>query len=228
MRKTPSHKPAAPGGARRQDRKPGAEDAAGGLNFGASAPGDAYLWRTVAESARPLRHKHKRARFHPAPEISSAGAEEKTAAPKPPPKAEPKPAPERKPPPAASLPALHPGAAPGVDRSTAANLRRGELPIDATLDLHGLTQGEAHSALIGAVARARALGRRCLLVVTGKGGSVDAEGRTTGVLRANVPRWLNESPLRAQILAFAKAKPRHGGEGALYVLIRRAKEARPR
>jgi DNA-nicking Smr family endonuclease len=47
-------------------------------------------------------------------------------------------------------------------------------------------------------------------------------------LRANVPRWLNESPLRAHVLAFANARPRHGGEGALYVLIRRVREARAR
>lgn len=177
----------------------------------------------MAESARPL--KTKRARFHPLPEVSSEGADEKTGAPKPASKTEPKP--ERKPL-APPLPTLHPGAAPGVDRNTAASLRKGEMPVDATLDLHGYTQNEAHSALIGAIARARVLGQRCLLVVTGKGGSVDAEGRTTGVLRANVPRWLNESPLRAHVLAFAKAKPRHGGEGALYVLVRRAKGARTR
>ncbi len=192
-------------------------------NHKAVSPGDAHLWRKVAESARPLRRKH--ARFHPPPEDVPAATAEKTAAPKPPPKAEPKP--ERKPL-APPLPTLHPGAAPGVDRNTAASLRKGELPIDATLDLHGYTQNEAHAALIGAVARARALGQRCVLVVTGKGRSVDAEGRTTGVLRANVPRWLNESPLRAHVLAFANARPRHGGEGALYVLVRRAKGARTR
>ncbi|MCC7016261.1 MAG: Smr/MutS family protein [Rhodospirillales bacterium] len=224
MRKTPNPKPASPGGASRQDRRPGAENAAGSLDFGASAPGDAHLWRKVAESARPLRRRHTR--VHPLPEVSAEGAGEKTAAPKPTPVPAPKP--ERKAPPAPPLPTLHPGAAPGVDRNTAASLRKGEMPVEATLDLHGYTQNEAHSALIGAIARARVLGQRCLLVVTGRGGSVDAEGRTTGVLRANVPRWLNESPLRAHVLAFAKAKPRHGGEGALYVLVRRARGARTR
>jgi DNA-nicking Smr family endonuclease len=183
------------------------------------------------------------------------GTEEKIAVPKTPPKTEPKPKPEpvRKPPPAPDWPALHPGAAPGVDRNTAASLRKGELPIEATLDLHGFTQGEAHSALIALIARSRAAGHRCVLVVTGKGGKAGAvppvggrdkesapdlmswrrappgaDGRTTGVLRANVPRWLNESPLRAHVLAFANARPRHGGEGALYVLIRRVREARAR
>ncbi len=191
-----------------------------------AAPADAHLWRTVAESARPL--KRKRGRFHPSPGNLSASTEEKIAAPKSPPKTEPKPEPARKPPPAPAWPTLHPGAAPGVDRNTQARLRKGELPVEATLDLHGFTQGEAHSALIALIARSRASGHRCVLVVTGKGGNVDAEGRTTGVLRANVPRWLNETPLRAHVLAFANARPRHGGEGALYVLIRRAKEARTR
>ena len=123
---------------------------------------------------------------------------------------------------------LRPGAAPGVDGNTWARLRKGEMSIDATLDLHGYTQNEAHSALIAMIARARALGIRCVCVVTGKGGKEGADGRTTGVLRANVPRWLNEPPLRGQILAFANARPRHGGEGALYVLIKRARETRPR
>lgn len=189
-----------------------------------AAPADAHLWRTVAESARPL--KRKRRRFHPAPGGLSESVEEKIAAPKSPPKTEPKP--ERKPPPAPPLPTLHPGAAPGVDRNTAASLRKGEMPIEATLDLHGFTQGEAHSALIALIARSRASGHRCVLVVTGKGGKAGADGRTTGVLRANVPRWLNELPLRAHVLAFANARPRHGGEGALYVLLRRAREARTR
>jgi DNA-nicking Smr family endonuclease len=185
-------------------------------------PADAHLWRTVAARARPL--KQKRGRFHPVAKILAEVADEKTAAPKPAPVPAPKP--ERKPPPVTQLPALHPGAAPGVDRNTAARLRKGELPIEATLDLHGFTQSEAHSALIVFIAGSRALGHRCLLVVTGKGGKEGTSGRTTGILRANVPRWLNESPLRAHVLAFANARPRHGGEGALYVLIRRAKGAR--
>ncbi len=180
---------------------------------------DAQLWRAVADSARPLRHKRAR----PARKESSAGATEKPAPPPQPPRAAAGPA--RKPPPS-PLPTLHPGAAPGVDRATALRLRRGEMPIDATLDLHGMTQKEAHSALLGHIARAHTLGRRCLLVITGKGGKQDGSGRETGVLRANVPRWLNEEPVRAHILAFAPARPRHGGDGALYVLLRRMRDAR--
>jgi DNA-nicking Smr family endonuclease len=209
-------------------------------------PADAHLWRKVAESARPLRHKRARAgesprasndaslsgRAHVAPEISSARATQKPASPS-------RPAPVAAKPPAKTaatpLPTPHPGVmpagmrshdAPGVDRATAMRLRRGEMAIDATLDLHGMTQKEAHAALLGHIARAHTLGQRCLLVVTGKGGKQDGSGRETGVLRANVPRWLNEPPARAHVLAFAAARPRHGGEGALYVLIRRTRDAR--
>ncbi|MSO84342.1 MAG: hypothetical protein EXR02_05990 [Rhodospirillales bacterium] len=200
-------------------------------------PADAHLWRAVAASARPLKRKRGRSPL-PRADLSAGTEKEKIAAPATlpprPPKTAPKPARNLS---APSLSTLHPGAAPGVDRHTAASLRRGELPIDATLDLHGYTQAEAHTALIVAIARARAAGHRCMLVVTGKGGREGAvppgggrytEARTTGVLRANAPRWLNELPLRAHVLAFANASPRHGGAGALYVLIRRVREARAR
>lgn len=193
-------------------------------NRNTAIPADAQLWRTVAESARPL--KRKRGRFHPLSEDLSKVTAEETVAPKPPPAPSPKPS--QKPPPAPAWPLLHPGAAPGVDRTTAASLRKGELPIESTLDLHGYTQGEAHNALIVFIARSRALGHRSVLVITGKGGRREENGPPIGVLRANVPRWLNEPPLRANILSFATARPRHGGEGALYVLIRRAREARSR
>ena len=90
------------------------------------------------------------------------------------------------------------------------------MAIDASLDLHGLTQEVAHAALIRFVNGSAQLGRRCLLVVTGKG---NREG--AGILRTQVPRWLNEPALRSLILAFAYAQPKHGGEGALYVLLKR-------
>ena len=209
-------------------------------------PADAHLWRTVAASARPL--KQKRGRPHsPLADLSEGREKETIAAPATPPRTDPKPA--RKPPGAQAPKPNDPAAniapdllswrraPPGMDRNTATSLRKGKLPIDASLDLHGFTQSEAHTALIVAIARARASGHRCVLVVTGKGGKAVAvpptggryaEGRTTGVLRANVPRWLNEPPLRAHVMAFAAARPRHGGEGALYVLLRRVREAKTR
>jgi DNA-nicking Smr family endonuclease len=101
----------------------------------------------------------------------------------------------------------------GLDRRTAERLRRGELPIEARLDLHGMTQDEAHAALGRFLARAHAAGQRCLLVITGKG----------AVLRDAVPRWLGEGETRDRILAASPAQPRHGGGGALYVLLRRVR-----
>lgn len=103
----------------------------------------------------------------------------------------------------------------GVDRATADKLKRGRYPIEATLDLHGMTQDEAHRALTGFVAVSRAAGRRCVLVITG-------HGRTSGgVLKAAVPRWLAEPGLHRHVLALAPARPQHGAAGALYVLLRR-------
>jgi DNA-nicking Smr family endonuclease len=118
---------------------------------------------------------------------------------------------------AASLPALTADAAPGLDRRSAERLRRGALPIEARLDLHGMTQEEAHRALGAFLVRAEAAGRRCVLVITGKG------TRGGGVLREAVPRWLNEQPNRERLLAFAWAQPKDGGGGALYLLLRRAR-----
>jgi DNA-nicking Smr family endonuclease len=126
--------------------------------------------------------------------------------------------PRRAVPAAAKLPDLAPGVAPGVDRRNAERLRRGERAIDARLDLHGMTQDEAHRALDAFLARAEQAGWRCVLVITGKGRPGTS---AAGVLRAAVPRWLNEAPNRARLLAIAAAQPKHGGAGALYVLLRR-------
>src|SRR5712692_5095602 len=121
-------------------------------------------------------------------------------------------------PPVAKLPDLAPGVAPGVDRRNAERLRRGERRIDARLDLHGMTQDEAHRALDAFLARAEQAGWRCVLVITGKGRPGTS---AAGVLRTAVPRWLNEAPNRARLLAIAAAQPKDGGAGALYVLLRR-------
>lgn len=125
--------------------------------------------------------------------------------------------------PRAALPELASGHTPGLDGRTAARLRRGEIAIEARLDLHGMTQEQAHKALAGFVKQAHADGLRCVLVITGKG-MRGAAGREAGVLRAGVPKWLNGSDLRPKMLAFAPAKARHGGEGALYLLLKRARE----
>jgi len=99
----------------------------------------------------------------------------------------------------------------GLDRRTAQRLKRGQTAIEARLDLHGMTQDEAHAALDRFIAAALASGKRNLLVITGK----------SGVLHGLVPRWLEDGANRARVLAFAQAHAPHGGAGALYVLLRR-------
>ena len=114
-------------------------------------------------------------------------------------------------------PLLEPGAAAGVDGRAAARLRRGQMRPEARIDLHGHTLEQAHRALAGFVDRAAGEGRRCVLVITGKGGV----GRTGGTIRSEFPRWLNQPGLRPRILAFAEAQPKDGGAGAFYVLLRK-------
>jgi len=129
-------------------------------------------------------------------------------------------APPRTPSSARDDPPLEVGRATGVDKRTAQRLRRGQLDIEARLDLHGLTQTEAHRALNGFLADAQAAGKRCVIVITGKGRRDDAD---SGVLRRAVPHWLDQPPNRARIIAVRHAQPRHGGDGALYVLLRKAR-----
>jgi DNA-nicking Smr family endonuclease len=98
-----------------------------------------------------------------------------------------------------------------LDRRSAQRLKRGQMAIEARLDLHGLTQDEAHRALDRFIARAVVAKQRNLLVITGK----------SGVLHGAVPLWLAQGANRARILALARAQAAHGGAGALYVLLRR-------
>ena len=116
-----------------------------------------------------------------------------------------------------TLPPLQAGRIDGLDKRTAQRLRRGQMPIEARLDLHGLTQAEAHHALNGFLGDAQAAGKRSVLVITGKG-RVD---QGYGVLRRAVPHWLNLPHNRGRIIAVHDAQPRDGGSGALYVLLKK-------
>jgi len=167
-------------------------------------PEEARVWRAVTRDVAPLDGRS----------AGDPGADD-LLPPSPPPPSTPAVAPLRPPPPARALPPLGHGRAPGTDGRTAQRLARGQMAIDDRLDLHGLTQDAAHARLLAFIARAYESGRRCLLVITGKGRSGD------GVLRAQVPRWLNEAPTRGRILGFSFARPQDGGEGALYVLVKR-------
>ncbi len=121
--------------------------------------------------------------------------------------------------PRAALPRLDPGRSADVDARTLDRLKRGRLRPEARIDLHGMTQDQAHRALSAFLARAQGDGQRCVLVVTGKGRI--SEGG--GVLRTQTPNWLNAPAIRPLVLAFAPAQPRDGGAGALYVLLRRSR-----
>jgi DNA-nicking Smr family endonuclease len=107
--------------------------------------------------------------------------------------------------------ALSLGTYAGIDRNTANAFRKGKYPIDASLDLHGMSREQAHMALSGFVHAHYAMGNRCLLLICGKG----------IVLRESIPHWLDEPGLRPFILALDVAKGQHGGSGAYYILLRR-------
>jgi len=100
---------------------------------------------------------------------------------------------------------------------------RGREPIDASLDLHGLTQRQAHAELLRFLRRAQADGAKIVLVVTGKGGIREGReaGAERGVLRRQVPQWLSLPEFRLLVVGFEDAHIGHGGEGALYVRLRR-------
>ncbi len=181
---------------------------------------DRALWRQVTRDAKPLAKRAPPPAPPATPEAPPAKAEPKA-------KKEPRPLPRPRPvtPPQRTEPALEHGRAAGVDRRRTERLRRGRLPVEARLDLHGYTQGQAHAALGQFLGESQARSLRCVLVITGKGTTTGAATGAArgGVLRAQVPRWLNEPDNRARVLAFDYAQPKHGGLGALYVLLRRKK-----
>ena len=186
----------------------------GGGNSRGRNEDDSSLWERVAKEIAPLPGK-KRRKLAKAVAVKPkpAKSEKKTAAAipaKPIKPAAPKP-----------LPSLSPGHAPGLDARSFDKLKRGQRAIDARLDLHGFTLEAAHDALIRFVANAAARDLRTLLVITGKGGRGMEDGMPRASLRESVPRWLNEPNLRKHLLAFTPAQAKHGGGGALYVLLKR-------
>jgi DNA-nicking Smr family endonuclease len=101
---------------------------------------------------------------------------------------------------------------------------RGREAIDARLDLHGHTQAEAHTALLRFLQLAQANEARIVLVVTGKGTNRGVEQRERGVLKRQVPLWLSLPQFRPFVVGFEDAHIGHGGEGALYVRLRRVRD----
>jgi DNA-nicking Smr family endonuclease len=111
-----------------------------------------------------------------------------------------------------------------IDRRLKRELQRGRREIDGALDLHGMTQAEAHQTLRGFLRHSQARGARIVIVVTGKGDPLDEPApwpHERGVLRRLTPHWLREPDLRSIVLGFEEAGRAHGGSGALYVRLRR-------
>ena len=117
-----------------------------------------------------------------------------------------------------------------VDSRNLERFRKGKMPIEGRVDLHGMNQHEAHRALERFIVAAHGAGKRCVLVITGKGdrerGKAEAQTQDwlaprAGVLRERVPQWLEDEPLGPLVLQITQAQAQDGGSGALYVLLRR-------
>jgi len=159
------------------------------------------LWRTITKSVSPL-HGRAGEDDEAAPVASRPSA---------PPKSSLSPSKSVAPPPRPKTPPLQ-----KLDRRMRQLVARGREPIDARFDLHGLTQAEAHAALSRFLYAACARGARLVLIITGKG---TRSGE--GVLKRQVPHWLALPDMRDLVIGFEEAHAAHGGEGALYVRLRR-------
>jgi DNA-nicking Smr family endonuclease len=169
------------------------------------------LWDSVASQTKPLRKKLRAAEAAAEPPAAETPVAAKSIA-----------APKSLPP--AAMPrAAKPEAPPlaPLGRRERSQLSRGRKEIDARLDLHGMTQIRAHRALSGFLQRAHSDGLTFVLVITGKG-KIGAESER-GVLRRQVPQWLSLPEFRSLVVGFEEAHVGHGGEGALYVRIRRSR-----
>jgi len=203
---------------------------------GAVSEDENALWQRVAESVTPINKSDRdsdRVRIAgdetPLPETNNSTPR---ASPPSSPSAREPSAPRAKPRVAQAKPTQAPEPK-GLGQSTVRKLRSGRISIEARLDLHGMRQSEAHGALRHFLYASQRRGLRWVIVITGKGGRsprtdsddsyFDGLGRQAepGVLRRNVPRWLQEPDLRSIVIGFQTAAPQHGGEGALYVNLRR-------
>lgn len=182
---------------------------------GELSPEDRALWAQVTKTLTPLSPD----RVVPEePEKSEEGLPDKKTR---------KPNPEtatamrapRQPDKPSSPPPLH-----RLDNRSRRKLARGVSSIDARIDLHGLTQHQAHERLRGFLYGAQARGCKLVLVITGKGRSGQGFMDERGVLRRVVPQWLAMPDMRSIVLGYEEAHATHGGSGALYVRIRRRRE----
>jgi len=169
------------------------------------------LWRGFARSIKPLDQARKPAELA---ELAESSAVDDKPAPAPPSR----PAIRQEKLPAKKAPPLAP-----LGRRLKQRVARGREPIDARLDLHGFTQREAHAALLRFLHRAQADGVKIALVVTGKGTGKGPSPHESSVLKRQVPMWLSLPEFRSLVVGFQDAHTGHGGEGALYIRLRRAR-----
>lgn len=175
---------------------------------------DARLWASVARTAMPLKGKaHPKMPEEPpqdqlSPAFTAASGRQTadTAAPGP------SAAPER----SGRRLTQHP-----IERPTRRKIARGRVAIEARIDLHEMTQNVAHDALLGFLRQAQAMGLRHVLVITGRGAGPGSAFGARGVLRRVVPLWFAGPEFRPLVSGFDSAERHHGGEGALYVRVRR-------
>lgn len=193
-------------------------------------PDESAMWRKIAATVTPLERRRKAQAVAPNPE-----APPRPEAPPPEPtkvdlaaalaaaKAKAATAPRQ-----AAVPSRR--AAPriaeekvGLDASWERKIARGGLEPDFSLDLHGSTLDQAYSRLMHGLAQARAMGARVVLIVTGKPRPAEAadRGQVRGAIRAKIADWLAASDHASDIAAVRSAHRRHGGQGALYVVLKR-------
>jgi DNA-nicking Smr family endonuclease len=187
-------------------------------------PDEAALWRHATHSLEKVKAK---------PRVSAHAA---TADPPPPKRAGAEPAKPAAPRKAAAPPRAETGRriAPlaEFDRRAFRQVAAGKVAVNARLDLHGLQLSDARGRLRAFLLDSQAKGHRMVLVITGKGSEAETGdhlarmlGRQErGVLRRSVPGWLEEPGLRAVVLSYTAASLRHGGDGALYVRLRKARD----
>ena len=101
-----------------------------------------------------------------------------------------------------------------IDTRTLQKLKRGQISVEARLDLHGMNRAQAYDALYPFITRAQSGGKRCVLVITGKG---EKDHRYEGILRQALPEWLSESRYNRLVLTHVPAHKRDGGGGAFYI-----------
>lgn len=189
---------------------------------------DRRLWNTVARSIKPLRRRP----LHPDPDEIEAKTLNKILKvplkPRVPPNpsnpsssSKPRSPPSERHSAVAPQPATPTPTPSPLARRERKRLARGTIAIDARIDLHGLTQSEAHAALARFLRRAQADGARFVLVITGKGARFADHGADRGVLRRQVPLWLKLPEFRPYVVGFEDADTAHGGQGALYLRLRR-------